>query len=116
MSESMAAEFETLLKRALAPVEPPADLRQRMEEALTNLTALAAEELEGWEIGAMRDPRNWARPVAAAAVGGAAGAALVVLRVRSGRHKRRAASTGALDLARATARAVSEEARKLLDG
>jgi hypothetical protein len=74
--------LESLLRRALAPVEPPADLVGRVEETLTNLTELAAEELEGWELSAMRDPRNWARPVAAVVVGGAAGAALVALRVR----------------------------------
>jgi hypothetical protein len=74
--------FESLLRRALPPVEPPADLVGRVEETLTNLTELAAEELEGWELSAMRDPRNWARPAAALVVGGAAGAALVALRVR----------------------------------
>jgi hypothetical protein len=74
--------LESLLRRALAPVEPPADLVGRVEETLTNLTELAAEELEGWELSAMRDPRNWARPAAAVVVGGAAGAALVALRVR----------------------------------
>ena len=36
----------------------------------------------------MRDPRNWARPAAAAVVGAGAGTALVVLRVR-GRHRAR---------------------------
>ncbi len=77
-----AANLESLLRRALAPVEPPAGLVGRVEETLTSLTELAAEELEGWELSAMRDPRNWARPAAALVVGGAAGAALVALRVR----------------------------------
>jgi hypothetical protein len=77
-----APNLESLLRRALAPVEPPADLVGRVEETLTNLTELAAEELEGWELSAMRDPRNWVRPAAALVVGGAAGAALVALRVR----------------------------------
>ena len=36
------------------------------------LTELAAEELDAWELSAMRDPRNWVRPVAAATVGGPA--------------------------------------------
>ena len=116
MSEPLATEdFEVLLRRALRPVEPPPDFKNRLEQALTNLTVLAAEELERWEMGAMRDPRNWVRPVAAAAVGGAAGAALVVLRVRSTRHKRRASSRNAFDLAGQTLRAVRDEARKLLD-
>src|SRR5580704_8183298 len=91
MSET-AANLESLLRRALAPVEPPADLTGRLEETLTSLTELAAEELEGWELSAMRDPRNWARPAAALVVGGAAGAALVALRVR--RRARLGSATG----------------------
>jgi hypothetical protein len=79
---SEAANLESLLRRALAPVEPPAGLVGRVEETLTSLTELAAEELEGWELSAMRDPRNWARPAAALVVGGAAAAGLVALRVR----------------------------------
>jgi hypothetical protein len=74
--------LENLLRRALTPIEPPADLMGRMEETLTSITELAAEELEGWELTAMRDPRNWARPAAAVVVGGAAGLALVALRAR----------------------------------
>jgi hypothetical protein len=81
MSEA-TPNLENLLRRALAPVEPPADLVGRLEETLTSLTELAAEELEGWELSAMRDPRNWARPAAAVMVGGAAGVALVLLRAR----------------------------------
>jgi hypothetical protein len=81
MSET-APHLEGLLRRALAPVEPPDDLALRLEETLTNLTELAAEELEGWELSAMRDPRNWVRPAAALVVGTGAGLALVVLRAR----------------------------------
>jgi hypothetical protein len=81
MSEA-APNLESLLRRALAPVEPPAGLAGRLEETLTSITELAAEELEGWELSAMRDPRNWARPAAALVVGGAAGLALVLLRAR----------------------------------
>jgi hypothetical protein len=81
MSEA-APNLEGLLRRALAPVEPPDDLALRLEETLTNLTELAAEELEGWELSAMRDPRNWVRPAAALVVGTGAGLALVVLRAR----------------------------------
>jgi hypothetical protein len=81
-----APSLESLLRRALAPVEPPDDLTGRLEETLTNLTELAAGELEGWELSAMRDPRNWARPAAALVVGGAAGLALVVLRARRRGH------------------------------
>ncbi len=81
MSEA-APSFEALLRQALAPVEPPEDLAQRLEGALTSITELAAEELEGWELSAMRDPRNWVRPAAALVLGGSAGVALVVLRAR----------------------------------
>lgn len=83
---SQPAEFEALLRRALAPVEPPADLADRLEVTLVNLAELAADELDAWELGAMRDPRNWVRPGAAVVVGTAAGAALVVMRARNRRH------------------------------
>lgn len=74
--------LEGLLRRALSPVEPPEALTLRLEETLTSITELAAEELEGWELSAMRDPRNWARPAAALVVGTGAGLALVLLRAR----------------------------------
>jgi hypothetical protein len=74
--------LEKLLRLALAPVEPPEDLLGSLEETLAGLTELAVEELEAWELSAMRDPRNWVRPAAALALGGAAGVALVVLRAR----------------------------------
>jgi hypothetical protein len=63
-------------------VEPPARLADQLEEHLAEVQAAALEELADWELGAMRDPRNWARPAAAVAVGTAAGAALVVMRMR----------------------------------
>jgi hypothetical protein len=74
--------FEGLLRQALAPVEPPEDLAQRLESTLTSLTELAVGELEAWELSAMRDPRNWVRPAAAVVVGSTAGIALVLLRAR----------------------------------
>ncbi len=113
MSEAAHTDFEALLRRALAPVEPPEDLARRMESALQNLTELSRDELESWELGAMRDPRNWARPLVAGAVGATAGTALVILRVRAQRKKHAAASKGPLDLARRTMRAAAGEARKL---
>src|SRR5580700_3776297 len=79
MTEALP-NFEMLLREALAPVDPPADLTLRLEGALESITELAVEELESWELSTMRDPRNWARPAAAIVVGGAAGAALVLLR------------------------------------
>lgn len=81
MSEAVP-NFEGLLRQALAPVDPPEDLVQRLESTLTSLTELAAGELEAWELSAMRDPRNWVRPAAAVVVGGTAGVALVLLRAR----------------------------------
>ena len=78
--------FEGLLREALAPVEPPADLVEHLESTLMSITEMAADELEAWELSAMRDPRNWVRPAAAVVVGSAAGAALVLLRARSRSH------------------------------
>jgi len=81
MSEAIP-NFEGLLREALAPVEPPEDLIVRLEGTLTSITEMAVEELEAWELSAMRDPRNWARPAAALVAGTAAGTALVLLRAR----------------------------------
>ena len=111
-------DVEGLLRQALAPVEPPEALAARLDATLSNLTELAAEELEAWELGAVYDPRNWTRvvrPVAAVAVGGSASAALVLLRVRAGRKRRKAAADNRLDYAEQTVRAVAHEARRLLD-
>jgi hypothetical protein len=113
MSES--AEFEALLRRALAPIEPPEDLSERLESTLMTISQLAAGELDAWEIGAMRDPRNWVRPAAAAVVGTAAGTALVLLRARR-RAARRRRPENALDAAERALRDVFGEARKLLEG
>ena len=110
---SSATEFEALLREALSPVDPPEDLVQRLEVTLVNLTELAQEELESWEMAAMRDPRNWVRPAAAAVVGVSAGTALVVLRVR-GRHRhRRQQSRSPFELAARTLRDAAEEARRI---
>lgn len=112
MSEALT-NFEGLLHQALSPVEPPADLAMRLEGALTNITEIAVEELEAWELSAMRDPRNWARPAAALLVGGSAGAALVLLRAR---HRPQPDPAG---LRTAAERAVSDlraQAMRLLGG
>jgi hypothetical protein len=87
MSDQAAGDFEEIIRRALAPVEPPEDLPMRLETTLRSLTEMAVDELEGWELSAMRDPRNWVRPVAAIAVGTAAGAGLIVLGWRQ-KHRR----------------------------
>jgi hypothetical protein len=111
---SESAEFEILLRRALSPVDPPADMVDRLEATLANLTELAADELEGWELGAMRDPRNWVRPAAAIVVGTTAGAALVLVRARR-RGRRRGRARSALDAAEQAISDVFGEARRLLD-
>src|SRR5436305_3927814 len=111
---SGAADFEALLREALTPVDPPADLAQRLELTLINLTELAQEELDAWELSAMRDPRNWVRPAAAAGVGAGAGTALVVLRVRSRHRSRKQQSSNVLDLAERTLHDFAEEARRII--
>jgi hypothetical protein len=111
---SGTADIEQLLKRALAPVEPPADLAHRVEQRLIRATEAAHDELESWELSAMRDPRNWARPAAAVVVSATAGTALVALRVRS-RHRSRAQQSGnLLELAERTMKDIAEEARRIL--
>ncbi|HEX2016251.1 MAG TPA: hypothetical protein VGN69_06110 [Solirubrobacteraceae bacterium] len=113
MSETL--HFELLLREALTPVDPPEDLVARLEDTLTNLAEIAADELEAWELSAMRDPRNWLRPAAAVVVGGSAGAALVVLRARQRQQQRAAEAHGVRDLAERTLRDVAHGARRLLD-
>jgi hypothetical protein len=106
--------LEGLLHQVLSPVEPPEDLGRRLESALLSITESAAEELETWELSAMRDPRNWARPAAAVVVGGTAGIALVLLRAR---HRPRPQASGLRGARIAAERAVSdlgEHTRRLL--
>ena len=83
-------EIMRLLQQALQPIEPPADFMTQLEGKLATIEAAALEALEevvDWELATMRDPRNWVRPVAAVAVGTAAGTALVVLGIRSRRRR-----------------------------
>jgi hypothetical protein len=111
-----AINLELLLHRALAPVEPPERLASQLAATLQSITDMAAEELEGWELASMRDPRNWVRPAAALVVGTAAGGALVLLRARQRHHDRPASSIGELrDRAAETAQDFADEARRLLD-
>jgi hypothetical protein len=109
-----ATDFEALLRQALAPVEPPADLSLRLEVTLVSLTELAQEELDTWELSAMRDPRNWVRPAAAAVIGVSAGTALVVLRVRARHRVRKQRSRNAVDLVERTLQDAREEARRVI--
>jgi hypothetical protein len=113
MSEALG-NFEGLLREALTPVEPPEDLVRRLEGTLTSITEMAADELQEWELSAMRDPRNWARPAAALVVGGGAGVALVLLRARQRGHGSSGGLAGARDTAQRTVRDLGRETRKLL--
>jgi len=113
MSEPIAADIEVLLRQAFRPVEPPDSLAMRLESTLQELTELAAEELESWELSSMRDPRNWVRPVVAVAVGTAAGAGLVVLRVRS-QHRKQKRHVQGVELAQRTMRAAADEVKRVL--
>ena len=113
MSEPIAADIEGLLRQAFAPVEPPESLATRLETTLQELTELAVEELESWELSSMRDPRNWVRPVVAVAVGTAAGAGLVVLRVRS-QHRKQKKHVQGVELAQRTMRAAADEVKRVI--
>ncbi|HVO54119.1 MAG TPA: hypothetical protein VMT37_06890 [Solirubrobacterales bacterium] len=91
MSEAGSGSWdvESLLADALAPIEPPERLSGRIEDTLAAITQAAAEELSGWaeelsegELHALRDPRNWVRPVIAVGAGSIATGALVALELR----------------------------------
>lgn len=111
-------DFETMLRQALAPVDPPEALEARVETTLGSLVEMAAEELDSWELSAISDPKNWprmGRPVAAVVVGGAAAVGLVLVRTQRQRHRRREQSANVADLAARTLRDARREARRLLD-
>jgi len=93
MSEESHLKLEELLADALRPIEPPDDLVTRVQSTLTVIAEQAAAELSSWaeefsdgELDALRDPRNWVRPVAAVAAGTLAGGALVVVGMRRRRR------------------------------
>src|SRR3954451_2661214 len=82
-------DVESLLTDALRPMDPPERLSGRFVDTLSAVTQAAAEELSDWaeelsesELRALRDPRNWVRPVVAVGAGGIATGALVLLEVR----------------------------------
>jgi len=100
-------EFEGLVRRALSPVEPPEDLATRLRGTLRTISDHAAEELEGWELAAMRDPRNWVRPALAVVGGALAGAGLLLL----GRQRRGRVRAIADRVARAAGRGGGPPAR-----
>ena len=104
-------DIEQLLRSALAPVEPSATLSERLDVRLTAVTATAFDELADWELAAMRDPRNWARPVAAVVIGGTAAAALVLVRAQRRSKKQGGHPLRALQ---EVSRDVSQDIRKRL--
>jgi hypothetical protein len=108
-------EFEARLRAALQPVEPPEDFAVRLERGLVELHEMATDELEAWELSAMRDPRNWVRPVAAAAIGSGAAVGLVLVRTQRRRHKRRKESRSPADLLGRTVRDLAREAKRVAD-
>ena len=108
---SDAERVERLLRLALTPVEPPEALSDRLERGLAELTEAAADELADWELSAMRDPRNWARPVAAVVVGGLAAGGLVLVRARQQHKKRQVPGLKALER---SVRDVAEDLEKRL--
>jgi hypothetical protein len=97
-------DVEQLLNDALRPIEPPERLSGRFEDTLAAVTQAAAEELSDWadelsesELRALRDPRNWVRPVVAVGAGGVATGALVLLELR--RRGRNRSESGLRSLA-----------------
>jgi hypothetical protein len=93
-------DVEALLTDALRPIEPPERLAGRLEDTLTAITQAAADELSDWaeelseeELRALRDPRNWVRPVVAVGAGGLATGALVLIEMR---RRSRQSSEGGL--------------------
>jgi hypothetical protein len=107
----MSDRVEQLLRSALVPVEPPEALSDRLERRLSELTEVAAAELADWELSAMRDPRNWARPAAAIMVGSVAAGGLVLVRARQQQKKRHAKGLAALEK---SIRGVADDIEKRL--
>ena len=105
------SEVERLLREALTPVEPPEGMTDRVERTLTELSDAAVEELADWELRAMRDPRNWARPIGAAAVLATAATGLVLVRMRQRQRGRRAHRLGGVER---SVREVADDVRKRL--
>src|ERR1700742_1855570 len=88
-------DIEALLGDVLRPIEPPELLSGRIEDTFTALSAAAATELSDWaeelsdsEMRALRDPRNWVRPVVAVGVGGGASAVATGALVLCGSRRR----------------------------
>ncbi|MEA2330970.1 MAG: hypothetical protein QOH58_1108 [Thermoleophilaceae bacterium] len=110
---SDAERVERLLRMAFAPVEPPEALSDQLERGLSEMADAAADELAEWELSAMSDPRNWARPAAAVLVGGLAAGGLVLVRARQQHKKRQVTGVRALER---SLRDVADDLEKRLRG
>ena len=93
MSDAGRMDLEGLLSDALRPIDPPEDLATRVETTLVSITEQATAALGSWadeisesELQALRDPRNWVRPVGAVAAGSVAAGALVLVGMRRRRR------------------------------
>jgi hypothetical protein len=106
------SEVERLLRGALVPVEPPYGLGDRLERRLTELTDAAVDELAEWDPSALRDPRRWARLVAAGVIGAGAGGALIVVRAR---QKQKQNEVHGLRALQKGMREVTSDARRRLN-
>ena len=112
----MSAEIgdvEALLRSALVPVEPSERMTDRLERSLSEITDMAADELADWELGAMRDPRNWGRTAGALVIGGAAAGALVLVRARQQSRRRESDPVRALER---SVRQVASDIQRRIDG
>jgi hypothetical protein len=107
------SDVERLLHYALAPVEPPGTLTERLDKRLTDLTGAAVDELAELDADALRDPRRWARLVAAGVVAGGAGGALILVRARQKHRRQEAHGWRAVQKGM---REVSADVRKRLSG
>ena len=106
------SEVERLLRGALVPVEPPVDFGDRLERRLTAVTDAAVDELAEWDPSAFRDPRRWARVIAAGVIGAGAGGALIIVRARQKQQRREARGIAALNKGM---REVAGDVRRRLD-
>ena len=106
------SEVERLLRGALVPIDPPERLSERLERRLTSITDAAVDEWADFDESALRDPRRWARLVAAGVIGVGAGGALVVVRARQKQKSREARGLVALQKG---LREVTADARRRLN-
>ena len=113
-ADSQRGDLEALLSRALAPVDPPEHLSVQLEDTLTTIHALAADELEAWELRALHDPRTWVRPAAAAAIGTVAAGGLAVLQARRRRGRPKVGDADPVEFAAGAVPTIAGEVERRL--